>query len=114
MLTSETSPLTSKKIHLLCILQVQWGALYPFLLYSPQLQMVEGTCPQRLQMIVRIRIGGRERACFRPGHDLITWQSMNEVRLVQKVVTDFEYNTIPIELFADVGHDREKRMEKKA
>ena len=39
---------------------------------------------------------------------------MNEVRLVQKVVTDFEYNIIPIELFADVGHDREKQMEMKA
>ena len=30
---------------------------------------------------------------------------MNEVRLVQKVATDFEYNVIPIELCANVGHD---------
>ena len=103
MRTSETSPLTSKKTHLLSILRVQWGVLYPVLLYA--LQMVEGTCLRRLQMIVRIRIEGRERACFRPGHDLIMWQGMNEGRLVQKVATDFEYNTIPIKLCANVGHD---------
>jgi hypothetical protein len=38
------------------------------------------------------------------------WQGMNEVRLFQKVATDFEYNAIPIELCANVGgsggHDR--------
>ena len=67
--------------------------------------MAEGTCPQRLQTILRIRIGGRERACFQPGNDPIMWQGMNEVRLVQKVATDFEYNITPIELCANVGHD---------
>ena len=75
----DTSLSASKKILPSDILQGRWDVLYPDLWCVPQVPKVRGTCLQRLQMTVRIRIEGRRRAYLQPGCGSMLWHGWHSV-----------------------------------